>query len=126
MKSVNKSKSFLLVSLVQKTKTYDSLVQQDEKSHDFSQSYTHETNNSMTNEKTKLNKTLKGVVVSDKMDKTIVVSVTRYVKNPKYLKYQKISKKYKAHDENNTHKIGDTVEIVETRPLSKDKTFIVK
>ncbi|MDQ5962071.1 MAG: small subunit ribosomal protein [Patescibacteria group bacterium] len=100
--------------------------QLEEKSHDFSPSYTHATNNSMTNEKTKLHKTLKGIVVSDKMDKTVVVSVTRYVKNSKYLKYQKISKKYKAHDENNTHKIGDTVEIVETRPISKDKTFIVK
>lgn len=80
----------------------------------------------MTNEKTKLNKTLKGVVVSDKMDKTVVVSVTRYVKNAKYLKFEKFSKKYKAHDENNAHKVGDIVEIVETRPLSKDKTFIVK
>jgi small subunit ribosomal protein S17 len=115
-----------LDSLVQKAKMCASRGQLEEKSHDFSPSYTHATNNSMTNEKTKLHKTLKGIVVSDKMDKTVVVSVTRYVKNSKYLKYQKISKKYKAHDENNTHKIGDTVEIVETRPISKDKTFIVK
>jgi small subunit ribosomal protein S17 len=79
-----------------------------------------------TEEKKKIHKTLSGTVVSDKMDKTVVVSVTRYVKHPKYLKYQKISKKYKAHDENNTKKIGDKVEIVETRPLSKDKHFIVK
>jgi small subunit ribosomal protein S17 len=80
----------------------------------------------MTKEKTKLNKVLKGVVVSDKMDKTVVVSVTRFVKQPKYQKFIKISKKYKAHDENNARKVGDVVEIVETRPLSKDKHFIVK
>ncbi len=80
----------------------------------------------MMKEKTKLNKVLKGVVVSDKMDKTVVVSVTRFVKQPKYQKFIKISKKYKAHDENNARKVGDVVEIVETRPLSKDKHFIVK
>ena len=70
-------------------------------------------------------KTLAGVVVSDKMDKTIVVKVDRYVKHPKYGKYYTISKKYKAHDEENKHKIGDKVEIVETRPISKDKKFKV-
>lgn len=70
--------------------------------------------------------TLSGVVVSDKMDKTIVVSVSRFVKHPKYGKYYKISKKYKAHDEENKFKIGDKVEIEETRPLSKDKRFTVK
>ena len=64
---------------------------------------------------------LKGVVVSDKMDKTIVVSVTRFVKHPKYKKYMKITKKYKAHYEEKAAKVGDTVSIVETRPLSKDK-----
>lgn len=81
----------------------------------------------MTTEvKPKIHKTLSGTVVSDKMDKTVVVSVTRYVKHPKYLKYQKISKKYKAHDENNEKKVGDKVEIVETRPISKDKHFKVK
>lgn len=68
---------------------------------------------------------LKGVVVSDKMEKTIVVSVTRFVKHPKYGKYYKVSKKYKAHDENNEHKTGDKVEIIETRPISKDKKFKV-
>lgn len=68
-------------------------------------------------------KTLTGTVVSDKMQKTIVVDVTRYVKHPKYGKYMKISKKYKAHDENNTAKIGDKVTIVECRPRSKDKHF---
>lgn len=70
-------------------------------------------------------KTLDGVVVGDKMDKTVVVSVTRYVKHPKYHKYIKKSKKYKAHDEANTYKIGDKVTIQETRPISKDKTFTV-
>ena len=68
---------------------------------------------------TKNKKTLKGVVVSDKMDKTVVVSVTRFVKHPKYQKFQKISKRFKAHDENNEKKIGDTVMIQETRPISK-------
>ncbi|MBI5005374.1 MAG: 30S ribosomal protein S17 [Candidatus Lloydbacteria bacterium] len=70
-------------------------------------------------------KRLRGVVVSDKMDKTVVVLVNRFVKHPKYQKYIKQSKKYKAHDEANKHKVGDTVEIEETRPLSKDKHFRV-
>ena len=68
---------------------------------------------------------LKGVVVSDKMDKTIVVSVSRFIKHPLYGKFYKVSKKYKAHDENNKFKTGDSVEIVETRPISKDKRFKV-
>lgn len=76
-------------------------------------------------EKTTNNKILQGVVVSDKMDKTVVVSVVRFVKHPKYQKYVKITKKFKAHDENNAAKIGDKVEIKETRPLSKDKRFVV-
>lgn len=71
------------------------------------------------------NKTLKGLVVSDKMDKTVVVAVTRFVKHPKYHKFLKITKKFKAHDEGNIHKLGDSVEIVETRPISKDKHFNV-
>ena len=70
-------------------------------------------------------KTLKGVVVSDKMDKTVVVSVSRFVKHPLYGKFYKVSKKYKAHDEENVYKTGDKVEIVETRPISKDKRFKV-
>jgi small subunit ribosomal protein S17 len=70
-------------------------------------------------------KILKGVVTSDKMDKTIVVKVTRFVEHPKYGKRIKKTKKYKAHDEGNTKKIGDTVEIEETRPISKDKKFKV-
>jgi len=68
---------------------------------------------------------LKGVVVSDKMDKTIVVSVSRFVKHPKYGKFYSINKKYKAHDEENKYKTGDKVEIIETRPISKDKRFKV-
>jgi small subunit ribosomal protein S17 len=69
-------------------------------------------------------KKLEGVVVSDKMQKTVTVSVTRFVKHPKYKKYLKISKKYKAHDEAG-HKVGDKVTIEETRPISKDKHFKV-
>jgi len=68
---------------------------------------------------------LKGVVISDKMDKTIVVSVSRFIKHPLYGKFYKVSKKYKVHDEENRYKIGDKVEIVETRPISKDKRFKV-
>ena len=70
-------------------------------------------------------KVLSGVVVSDKMQKTVVVKVDRYIKHPKYQKYYTVSKKYKAHDEENAHKVGDKVEIVETRPISKDKKFKV-
>lgn len=68
---------------------------------------------------------LNGIVVSDKMDKTVVVVVSRFVKHPKYKKYMKISKKYKAHDEDNKYKTGDKVSIIETKPLSKDKHFKV-
>ncbi len=68
---------------------------------------------------------LKGVVVSDKMDKTVVVSVSRFVKHSLYGKFYKISKKYKAHDEENKYKVGDEVEIIETKPISKEKKFKV-
>jgi small subunit ribosomal protein S17 len=64
-----------------------------------------------------------GRVVSDKMDKTITVLVETYKKHPLYSKRVKYSKKLKAHDENNTAKIGDIVKVMETRPLSKDKRF---
>lgn len=75
---------------------------------------------------TKTNKkTLRGTVVSDKMDKTVVVEVGRFVKHPKYKKFYTISKKYHAHDENNQYKIGDEVEIVESKPISKKKSFVV-
>lgn len=70
-------------------------------------------------------KTLQGTVVSDAMDKTVVVEVGRFVKHPKYKKFYTISKKYHAHDESNQYKIGDTVEIVETKPISKKKSFVV-
>ncbi len=79
----------------------------------------------MDTQKKQSNKVLKGVVVSDKMNKTIVVKVTRFVEHSKYGKRIKKSKKYKAHDEENTKKTGDQVEIVETRPISKDKKFKV-
>ncbi|NLO98177.1 MAG: 30S ribosomal protein S17 [Peptococcaceae bacterium] len=71
----------------------------------------------------KLRKTRIGKVVSDKMDKTIVVEVTPTKSHPLYKKTVKYSKKYKAHHENNEAKIGDTVLIMETRPLSKDKRW---
>jgi len=64
-------------------------------------------------------------VVSDKMDKTVVVSVSRFVKHKKYGKYYKISKKYKANNPDNKYKTGDKVEIVSVRPISKDKRFEV-
>jgi small subunit ribosomal protein S17 len=65
-----------------------------------------------------------GVVVSDKMDKTIVVETVILKNHPKYKKQYKVSKRYKAHDEKNQFKEGDKVVIVETRPLSKDKKWI--
>lgn len=68
-------------------------------------------------------KKFSGVVVSDKMQKTIVVLVNNYIKHPKYKRYYNRSKKYKAHDEEGAAKMGDQVTIVETRPISKDKTF---
>lgn len=70
-------------------------------------------------------KQLTGKVVSDKMKDTIVVAVERYVKVPKYGKYVTKTKRFKAHDKGNVKKIGDIVTIEETRPISKDKHFIV-
>lgn len=75
--------------------------------------------------KTTRPKILRGVVVSDKMKDTCVVSVTRFVKHKKYKKYYKVNKKFKAHDVGNTKKVGDKVEIKEVKPISKDKHFIV-
>ncbi len=66
-----------------------------------------------------------GVVVSDKMDKTVTVSVESRVRHPLYGKITTMSKKYKAHDEANACKVGDKVKIMETRPLSKDKRWRV-
>jgi len=70
-----------------------------------------------------LRKTIVGTVVSDKMDKTIVVEVTNVVSHPLYKKQIKKTVKFKAHDENNECKIGDKVKIMETRPLSKQKRW---
>ncbi len=74
-------------------------------------------------EKRNLRKERVGVVTSDKMEKSIVVSVERKVKHPKYGKFVKKTTKFVAHDENNDCHIGDTVKIMETRPLSKNKNW---
>ena len=66
---------------------------------------------------------IQGVVVSDKMLKTRVVAVSRLTKHPKYLKYYTVTKRFKAHDENNEYKTGDTVVMEECRPLSRDKRW---
>jgi len=86
----------------------------------------------MSNAKTKNNKEkeikgriLSGIVVSDKMNDTCVVLITRFVKHKKYKKYYKVSKKYKAHNVGNTKKIGNKVLIRENKPISKEKHFIV-
>ena len=74
-------------------------------------------------EERNLRKTRVGKVVSNKMDKTIVVAIEDNVKHPKYGKVIKRTVKFKAHDENNECGVGDTVKIMETRPLSKDKRW---
>ena len=74
-------------------------------------------------EERNLRKTRTGRVVSDKMDKTIVVAVEDHVKHPLYKKIVKRTYKLKSHDENNECKVGDTVKVMETRPLSKDKRW---
>ncbi|MEK9165450.1 MAG: 30S ribosomal protein S17 [Patescibacteria group bacterium] len=66
-----------------------------------------------------------GIIISDKMDKTIVVKVDRLKIHPKYHKRYTVSKKYKAHDKNNEYKIGDKVIIQECKPMSKDKKWKV-
>ena len=70
-----------------------------------------------------MRKTRTGVVVSDKMDKTIVVAIRENVRHPLYAKVIRRTYKLKAHDENNECRIGDKVEVMETRPLSKDKRW---
>ncbi len=70
-----------------------------------------------------LRKTRTGLVVSDKMDKTIVVAIEDNVRHPLYKKIVKRTIKLKAHDENNECRVGDRVEVMETRPLSKDKRW---
>jgi small subunit ribosomal protein S17 len=72
-----------------------------------------------------LRKTQTGIVISDKMDKTVVVQVDRLVKHPVYKKYVRRRAKYKAHDENNSCQNGDRVVIIECRPLSKSKRWQV-
>ena len=74
-------------------------------------------------EERNLRKTMIGTVVSDKMDKTIVVAVETMVKHPIYKKTVKRTYKLKAHDEENSCKVGDVVKVMETRPLSKDKRW---
>ncbi|KKT96321.1 MAG: 30S ribosomal protein S17 [Parcubacteria group bacterium GW2011_GWA2_45_15] len=70
-----------------------------------------------------MKKILSGTVVSNKMKDTIVVSVERYEKHPRYGKFIRKRKKFKVHDAGNTAKIGDKVQIIETRPISKEKSF---
>ena len=74
-------------------------------------------------EERNIRKTRVGKVVSDKMDKTIVVAIEDHVKHPIYKKIMKSTYKLKAHDENNECRVGDTVKVMETRPLSKDKRW---
>ena len=74
------------------------------------------------NKKTRV---LKGTITSDKMTKTVVVKVSSMKKHPKYKKYFKVSKKYKAHDEDNKYHTGEQVLIKETRPMSKEKRWTV-
>ncbi len=70
-------------------------------------------------------KILKGTVVSDKMNKTVIVEVEEYRQHPRYLRFYKVSKKYKAHDEKGEFHAGDKVMIKESKPISKDKHFKV-
>lgn len=80
----------------------------------------------MEKEKQVNKKSIVGIVVSNKMDKTVVVAISIKKKHPIYGKYITYTKKYKAHDEKNECNVGDTVQIVETRPLSKDKYFRIQ
>lgn len=79
----------------------------------------------MTTQKTHNPRTLQGLVTSDKMMKTVVVSVMRMKKHPKYKKYFKVTNKFKAHNPDNTYHTGDKVLIQETKPMSKEKRWIV-
>jgi small subunit ribosomal protein S17 len=73
----------------------------------------------------KIKRRLEGTIISDKMAKTAVVEITGFKKHPKYLKYYKVTKRFKAHDENKEYKVGDRVVIEETRPISKEKRWRV-
>ena len=79
----------------------------------------------MTNNKLQKGRTLKGVIVSDKMDKTVVVEILRLKKHPKYKKYFKVTKRFKAHNPENKYHTGDKVVIGETKPISKEKRWKV-
>jgi small subunit ribosomal protein S17 len=70
-------------------------------------------------------RTLRGTVVSDKMDKTVVVAVSSLKEHPIYRKKYKVTSKFKAHDAENSCQVGDLVEITETRPVSRDKRWLV-
>lgn len=74
-------------------------------------------------EKTSNGRVLRGKVVASKMTDTITVAVERYVKHPKYKKYLRRTKKFLVHDKGNTAKVGETVDIIEVRPISKRKSF---
>jgi len=78
----------------------------------------------MSNETKKIAKK-KGIVVSDKMDKTVVVEVKTLKTHPKYLKKYRVTKKYKVHDPENKCKIGDVVEFIQCRPISKEKRHMI-
>lgn len=73
----------------------------------------------------KISKKISGIVVSDKMDKTVVIAVESFKTHPKYLKKYKLTKKYKVHDEENKFKVGDKVEFASVNPISKNKRFKV-
>ncbi|KKS44157.1 30S ribosomal protein S17 [Candidatus Azambacteria bacterium RIFOXYD1_FULL_42_11] len=72
-----------------------------------------------------MSKTFKGTIISDKMNKTVVVKVGEFKKHPRYQRFYKVSKKYKAHDEKGEFHTGNKVLIKETRPISKDKHWVV-
>jgi len=72
-----------------------------------------------------IKRVFEGIVVSDKMDKTIVVKVVRIKAHPKYKKQYRVSRRYKVHDEKNEYKVGDKVKFVECRPMSKEKRWRV-
>ncbi|OGN02214.1 MAG: 30S ribosomal protein S17 [Candidatus Yanofskybacteria bacterium RIFCSPLOWO2_12_FULL_44_13b] len=76
-------------------------------------------------ENNKKPRTLKGTVVSDKMTKTAVIEIARMVKHPKYKKFVKLSKRFKAHNPENQFHVGDKVTIQESKPISKDKRWVI-
>lgn len=76
-------------------------------------------------EKREKGRSLRGIVVSNRMKDTVIVRVSRYVKHPMYGKYQRLTKRYKVHNPGNTVQIGDAVTILSCRPVSKEKAFVV-